>query len=430
MQKTVIVIVMGILLLSIFSVFSPIEICNAGGEIIYVNPGESIQDAIDAANASDIIYVYPGTYSENLDIPKSISIIGQYTSQKPIISSSSDDRIIEISSASDVTISGFEIINNAGGAYQGIYIDSSDSCEITDCTVKTSGNSAAGIYVKANNCVISNCIIEENNAEGIYLLRGNNQINNNTIRNNRVGIRLSYSDSNSIYSNKITGSSSIGIQLLSSESNEFCLNDFTENQQQVAFQDSNPPANSWDKNNHGNYWDDYNDYDKNPKDDRGDSPHILTDNGNNVDNCVLGYFLSEAPQAYIDSISPNPATEGQTVIFNGRGTPDGTISDWEWQSSIDGVLCEHSEDFSSSDLSVGTHTIKFRVKDDDDQWSDYATQTLTVNTEDNGGGDQKPTATIVKPSTSATVTANQGESVEFQGYGTPSEGMIIIFYKI
>ena len=85
------------------------------------------------------------------------------------------------------------------------------------------------------------------------------------------------------------------------------------------------------------------------------------------------------PTAVIDSISPNPATDGQTVEFNGGGSSDidGTIVDYHWSSSIDGDLGD-SASFSSSDLSTGSHTIVLEVQDDDGAWSDPVSQTLTI----------------------------------------------------
>jgi hypothetical protein len=85
------------------------------------------------------------------------------------------------------------------------------------------------------------------------------------------------------------------------------------------------------------------------------------------------------PTAYIDSITPNPATQGQTVSFSGHGTDiDGSIIAYEWRSSVDGALSS-SPSFTISSLSVGVHTIYFRVQDDNNQWSTEDTRTITIN---------------------------------------------------
>ena len=84
------------------------------------------------------------------------------------------------------------------------------------------------------------------------------------------------------------------------------------------------------------------------------------------------------PSAYIDSIIPNPATYGEPVTFSGHGEdPDGTITEYKWESSIDGWLSSEAS-FSTSNLQVGTHTIYFSVKDDDNAWSTPATDELTI----------------------------------------------------
>ena len=87
------------------------------------------------------------------------------------------------------------------------------------------------------------------------------------------------------------------------------------------------------------------------------------------------------PTAYIDSISPETATQGvDTVSFTGHGTdPDGHVVAYEWRSSIDGQLSTSSS-FSrpASELSPRTHTIYFKVKDDDGLWSAEVTDTLII----------------------------------------------------
>jgi len=85
------------------------------------------------------------------------------------------------------------------------------------------------------------------------------------------------------------------------------------------------------------------------------------------------------PTAYVDSISPNPAEEGKTVTFQGHGEDlDGYIEEYRWESDKDGFLSDQAS-FNTSSLSVNTHTITFKVKDNDGQWSNPAEEILTIN---------------------------------------------------
>jgi len=85
------------------------------------------------------------------------------------------------------------------------------------------------------------------------------------------------------------------------------------------------------------------------------------------------------PVAYIDDISPNPAVRGELVTFKGHGEdPDGDkITGYEWRSSIDGFLSDEKS-FSTDELSPGTHTIYFRVKDDRGKWSEWVSKSLVI----------------------------------------------------
>jgi hypothetical protein len=86
---------------------------------------------------------------------------------------------------------------------------------------------------------------------------------------------------------------------------------------------------------------------------------------------------NEAPTASITSIDPNPAMVGDEITFVGTGSDDdGTIEAYEWKSSMDNVFGDAAT--VTATLQQGTHTVSFRVKDDDDAWSDEVTQTVTV----------------------------------------------------
>ncbi len=75
------------------------------------------------------------------------------------------------------------------------------------------------------------------------------------------------------------------------------------------------------------------------------------------------------PVATIDSITPNPSLPDQTVTFIGHGSDDdGTITEWSWRSSRDGVLGS-SASFSTAALTSGIHTIYFKVRDNKGAWS-------------------------------------------------------------
>jgi len=100
-------------------------------------------------------------------------------------------------------------------------------------------------------------------------------------------------------------------------------------------------------------------------------------------------LLNEPPVAWINSIWPNPAKEGQEITFEGSGAdPDGTVVEYEWRSSIDGVFAAGQFTvpvrITRNNLSPGTHTISFRVRDDRGEWSQPATATLTI------GGTARP----------------------------------------
>jgi hypothetical protein len=87
---------------------------------------------------------------------------------------------------------------------------------------------------------------------------------------------------------------------------------------------------------------------------------------------------NQPPTAYIDLVSPANATLGETVTFIGHGVdPDGSIAAYNWQSSLDGDLGT-SASFKTSSLSQGTHTIWFKVQDDQGAWSNQVLATVIV----------------------------------------------------
>ncbi len=83
------------------------------------------------------------------------------------------------------------------------------------------------------------------------------------------------------------------------------------------------------------------------------------------------------PIAHIDSITPNPADASDVVDFVGHGS-GGQILEYRWLSDVDGLIGT-SGVFNTSALSVASHNITFRVRNEHG-WSDIVNRTLVIGT--------------------------------------------------
>ncbi len=184
----------------------------------------SIQKAINDASDGDIIYVYPGTYYENLNIDKEVKLIGKNRQTTIIDGQERGETIKNTVHLSHLAIRDFTIRN---GIY-GIGLYSCDNAIIYDTII--SGNRYAGIWMDSSSeCIIKENIIQ-NNPNGIWIDHHSNYniIEGNTILNNHQGIYISSS-----YKNDITN------------------NNFVRNHQHAFFE--NASDNIWSEN----YWDDW-----------------------------------------------------------------------------------------------------------------------------------------------------------------------------
>ncbi|KPJ66085.1 hypothetical protein AMJ44_09075, partial [candidate division WOR-1 bacterium DG_54_3] len=216
-----------ILVYAAFAVFVNISKETAGADIWIVDQAgggnfTTIQDAINNSNDGDTIYVWAGTYYENVLVNKSVSLIGNGTSNT-IIDGSDSGNVVEV--ISDwVNITGFTITNTTS---TGIYLNSCDLNTIyannitstgrgirvfDSCYNNISGNDISyndyGIDLTALSGTFNNTIqgndIHSNTDFGIYLFVANdNEIKDNFIYDNNEGITLNWSFHNTISKNEI-----------------------------------------------------------------------------------------------------------------------------------------------------------------------------------------------------------------------------------
>jgi parallel beta-helix repeat protein len=164
----------------------------------------------------------------------------------------------------------------------GIYTNDCTNLNISNNTINKNTFRGIGDFNGEYN-LINNNTITYNNVDGIYLNSANSRIIDNTISGNSIGIKIDESNC-IIYNNIVKDSISTGVSALSnSANNKIYYNNFTNNE--VSGRDEG--NNNWYYNMHGNYWDDYDEIDKN-QDGIGDTPYTKA---GVYDKYPLGIFL-------------------------------------------------------------------------------------------------------------------------------------------
>ena len=109
----------------LFATLAFVSVGCASAATHYVDPGESIQAAVDAADPGDTIIVRDGIYTENINVYKRLIIFSENGSASTIVQAAiPDDHVFEIT-ANHVNLSGFAVENATQGTtppYSGGYI--------------------------------------------------------------------------------------------------------------------------------------------------------------------------------------------------------------------------------------------------------------------------------------------------------------------
>jgi nitrous oxidase accessory protein len=239
----------------------------------------TIQSAVDAASNGDTVYVYAGTYNENIIVDKSITLMGE-DRDVTMIKGNNLNATVEIT-AESINLRGFTIKND--GSQDGVYTSTS-AHNFTDniFTITSRGihlyyssentitsnlfynNTHSGVYmdVGQNNTISENefynntdealyltgcgtSYIERNmihnNGKGIHALEANgNIIRNNVIESNTYGIHFAgmitvHSNFNTISHNRINDNSNCGIRIEHSQFNKIEFNEIKGNGRGIQF---------------------------------------------------------------------------------------------------------------------------------------------------------------------------------------------------
>ncbi|UCG69688.1 MAG: right-handed parallel beta-helix repeat-containing protein [Thermoplasmata archaeon] len=178
---------------------------NVGGTTHYVNTTgsggayTSIQDAINDSIDGDTVFVYNGTYYENVKVNKTLNLVGENKSSTVIDGQGFDVLIVY---ASQTNITGFTITN---------------------------GSTAIEFHMCSYNDISDN-IIQDNVGAILLNNSANNTIRDNTISDQIVGgLTLEVSNNNTVTGNIIKNNNQYGISLFIAKMNNITYNSFSSN---------------------------------------------------------------------------------------------------------------------------------------------------------------------------------------------------------
>ena len=238
-------LVTAILVVSVLAMFT----AGASAADIYVNPGDSIQVAVDGATAGDTIHVAAGDYIENVDVNKAhLTLQGEGADVVTVTAQSEGDHVFSVTE-DYVNISGLTVTGTTSYPYAGIYLNSADHCNISN---NNASNNDYGIRLdsSSDNTLTSNTA-NWNTGYGIWLFPSsdNNTLTSNTASNSNTGIYLITSSNNTLTSNTANSNTQYGIYLYSSSDNNITCNWVAHNEQQGFYLTEGSTGNNISYNN-------------------------------------------------------------------------------------------------------------------------------------------------------------------------------------
>ena len=149
---------------------------------------QTIQSAIDSVSDGWNLIVYPGTYSENITVDKSLTIKSLSGPAKTVVQTSppySDNNVFRIT-ASCVKLSGFTMQSATYAGRAGVRLEDASGCVVSGNVIQ---DNSYGIYVSEGST--GNILLENEckfNTTGVYIDGSENYVSGNRLHGNTAPI--------------------------------------------------------------------------------------------------------------------------------------------------------------------------------------------------------------------------------------------------
>ncbi|MBI4880721.1 MAG: right-handed parallel beta-helix repeat-containing protein [Planctomycetes bacterium] len=190
-----------------------------GGKLKVPGDHATIQAAVNAAVAGDVVEVSKGTYFENVTITaKSGITLRAKKGDTVTIDAGGSGMPLKIQLSNYVTVQGLRLRHT--GDSLGLMIDTGAFINVTKCTVDDVAGT--GISAEGSGIVIDDCTVKNTGGAGIFLEASNSVIRDCTARNSAAQGIVVYGSVNTIEGNSIADVS-VGVLLGGAESCASCL---------------------------------------------------------------------------------------------------------------------------------------------------------------------------------------------------------------
>jgi len=284
---------------------------------ILVQPGESIQAAVNNTSSGDLIIVKPGNYSENIIIgTQNLTIRSESGNPEDTIVSANNPNInVFHIRANNVTINGFKVRSAQYAEVTGIYLAGCSQCTISNNDLS---ENYLGLYLSnSKNNMITDNKMSLNEKYGIQLMHSEgNILSNNSASSNHHGIVLENNCSdNNLTGNTASLNAGYGFYFINSSSNNLNNNTISKNDMGIYLTNSNLntiSGNNILENIRYGMWISHSNY------------SIIS--GNTINKSNLGIRLNSSDNStlsgnilafnYISGLSMCPACDNNTVFDN------------------------------------------------------------------------------------------------------------------
>jgi parallel beta-helix repeat protein len=299
-------VLLPVFLLSLFVVvcfLSTVDVVAAQSSI-YIR-GDGTVDGTDEILQDGDVYTLTGDVFEQQIVIQKDNIVLDGANFALHGGGSADERGIDISNLNNVTVRNI----NVTGYKKCIILDGTTNSTVAGSVIDNEQlEYSVGVYlIRSSYNTITDNIIANNTVNGVYLhtTSTDNNVSQNTLTGNGIGlfmaggeIKIGQTKGNTVTANNITNNK-LGIYVDSLSINLIYHNNFVNNTKQytvITYPRPDLPrpsiGSSWDNENQGNYWSDYNGTDNNG-DGIGDTVYIMDEK--NQDNYPLMNVIPEFP---------------------------------------------------------------------------------------------------------------------------------------